>query len=134
MKIDILLIDDNRIDRMIATRAIRDHWPTATVRSSPYADIALAELRDEPGTRPDLILLDVRMPRMTGPEFLAASAGDDPPGIARAIFLMLTVPLPKEEARHTDHPAFRGTIDKPLVPADLDRIAAIMERQDSRSA
>lgn len=123
MQLDIVIIDDNRIDRMLAARTIARQWRHASIREYDYADEALADLRSAPELRPDLILLDVRMPRMTGPEFLIATARDAPPGIAGAIVVMLTVPLQSADEEATDHPAFAGTIDKPLGAEDLDRIA-----------
>lgn len=122
MTLSIMVIDDNGIDRMLALRTIRRVWPDARIVEYDDAHTALAALRAAPATRPDLILLDVRMPRMTGPEFLSATAADGAPGIAGAIIVLLTVGLPAQDQAILDsHPAYRGCIDKPVSEADLRR-------------
>lgn len=75
--IRILLVDDNEADIKITVRALSKATVPSTVHTVYDGEQALQFLKKEhaPGThvpfeRPDLILLDLNMPRMDGFEFL----------------------------------------------------------------
>ena len=65
----VLVIDDERPIRDLVSTLLREEgWPTRS-----YSN-ALAALQDitSGATRPDVILLDMRMPGMNGPQFVEA--------------------------------------------------------------
>lgn len=84
----ILLVDDDLVDRMACRRALR---------GDPARRFALVEAEDgEAGLqlarsmRPDCILLDYKLPDLSGLEFLARLAGDADESVRAIPVLMLT--------------------------------------------
>ncbi|NLE38165.1 MAG: response regulator [Pirellulaceae bacterium] len=73
----ILLVEDDEIDQMTVTRALKDIHVTNRVDVCENGEEALAFLADSAGTIPGIILLDLNMPKMNGVEFLRAAKQDD---------------------------------------------------------
>lgn len=92
----VMLIDDSEVDRLLCRRLIGRSGLFERVLAFAAADEALSCLSAQSAPRPDAILLDVNLPRMTGIEFLEAAAclrG----GLGAPVVVMLTVPLPPRE-------------------------------------
>ena len=79
--IEILLIDDDESDVFLTKRAFNKAKMLNNVQVARDGEDALAMLRREGlhknAKRPDLILLDLNMPRMNGHEFLEIVKADD---------------------------------------------------------
>ena len=72
----VLIVDDQPDDIELATIALNAARPDIDVTSALGGTTALALLRSE-GGRPDLILLDLKMPGMNGIEVLREIRADD---------------------------------------------------------
>lgn len=74
MTLEVLLIEDNEGDVEMTRRALKSSAPPCRVSVAGNGQQALEFLRREgrfeEGARPDLILLDINMPRMDGKAFL----------------------------------------------------------------
>lgn len=109
----ILVVDDAEADRFLHTYRLGKTHPEAQVRTAVDGQDALEILR-EPGYRPDLILLDINMPRMNGFEFLeiySVEFVDAPSGVV----VMLTSSLSdKDKARARSFAVVKGFLSKPL--------------------
>ena len=70
----ILLVEDDDVDAMTVTRALKDIHVTNPVVRAENGEDALHYLQDNPNNsdRPCIILLDLSMPIMNGFEFLRA--------------------------------------------------------------
>ncbi len=79
--IELLLIDDDQSDVYLAKRALKKCRTPIELQVARNGEDALALLRCEAphqeARRPDLIFLDLNMPRMNGHEFLREIKADD---------------------------------------------------------
>lgn len=91
----ILLVEDSPVQQALTRRALEDSTLEADLRVVDDGVAALAYLRqegefagDDAAPRPDIVLLDLNMPRMNGHEFLAKLKGD--PALASFPVTVLT--------------------------------------------
>lgn len=73
----ILLVEDDQVDIMTVKRAFKDLNITNPLAVASNGEEALGYLRDENNRKPGIILLDLRMPKMDGIEFLEVAKNDD---------------------------------------------------------
>ncbi|MBP9205546.1 MAG: response regulator [Kofleriaceae bacterium] len=108
----VLVVDDEDLVRTVVVRALERAGHEVTVATDGKE--GLARLRAE-GGRFDLVLLDMAMPRMSGPEMFRA---------ARALYPELRVLLTSgyassQEAQAVLAAGAIGLLDKPFAPAHL---------------
>ena len=70
----ILVVEDQEPDQFIAKRNLSRHWPDTTIEVVSDGEEAIEYLESVPDNLPDLILLDINMPRMDGHTFLTTWA------------------------------------------------------------
>lgn len=79
--IEVLLVEDSPGDVRLTQEALRDSKRIVHLHVAPDGEEALAFLRRQGvharAPRPDLILLDLNLPRMDGREVLVTIKGDD---------------------------------------------------------
>lgn len=76
--IRVMLVDDNRADRELTVETLHAGKIALDVTTAINGEDALAQLSElAPELLPDLILLDLNMPRMDGREFLSAAKQDE---------------------------------------------------------
>ncbi|MDJ0926157.1 MAG: response regulator [Gammaproteobacteria bacterium] len=79
--VSILLVEDDRIDAKAFLRAmeqVRISNPVTVAKDGVEAwEILTGEGYEEPFTRPNIIILDINMPRMTGIELLRKIRADE---------------------------------------------------------
>jgi CheY-like chemotaxis protein len=67
--VNVLLVDDDAADTMLVLDILKRHPEVSTARASNAPEAALQEFAGG-RARPDLVLLDIHMPRIDGFEFL----------------------------------------------------------------
>ena len=65
LSVDILVVDDNPVNRLLVQQVIHAHWPLAKVTQAENGQKALTQLSAQ---KFDLILMDMLMPEMDGIE------------------------------------------------------------------
>ena len=125
----IMLIDDDRATTVYNEIIIEEHGGAQKVMIYNSAEEALTYLTTpftEKKIRPDLILLDINMPRMDGWEFVEAYSQAKESGIEGRTIVMLSTTADKREYDMAAANNFlQGIKSKPLTFETLDEILAI---------
>ena len=120
----VLIIDDSDADQFMAAAAIEEFDLQIEILQAYDGQEAL-ELLDTLEKQPDLIFLDINMPRLNGFEFLAEySTKED----RTSIVVMLTSSnqeKDKETAR--SYGCVKGYIEKPLIIQKIEEITKALE-------
>ena len=124
-EIYILIVDDNRGDALLLTRALKGVFADACIDAATSGEQALERLRCEAEFAgqplPALVLLDCRLPRLSGFQVLEAVRTDASLNEVR-IVLMSGVVTPE----HLDDGHNRGAdghLQKPETMGDFDALA-----------
>lgn len=121
----ILLVDDNEADNYLHKLVIAEAGVTKKVVEQPDGKSALDYLiKEDENAQPELIFLDINMPRMNGWEFLEAY---EQLSLTKRkgtiVVIMLTTSIfPKDRERAEQLPNFSGFLNKPLTEEDLLKV------------
>ncbi|KQX20313.1 MULTISPECIES: response regulator [unclassified Sphingomonas] len=122
-KIRILYIDDEPDIRLIVELALRIR-PGIEVRTADSGETGLAALQSG-DWRPDLAMIDVMMPGLTGPDVLAAMLDD--PDLASIPVVFVTARARPQDVRGYLDQGAKGVITKPFDPMTLaEQVLAII--------
>lgn len=123
--VDILLVEDNEGDARLAKEAMRDSKIRNTIHHVVDGEEAMAFLRKEgkysKESRPDLILLDLNLPKKDGREVLAEIKGDET--LRRIPVVILTVSSAEEDILKSYNLHANCYITKPI---DLDQFLKVV--------
>lgn len=126
-RIDILLVEDDPGDIMIIREAFDEHKIRHRITVVCDGADALALLRQEGGhvdaARPDLILLDLNLPRMNGSEVLEAIKTD--PALATIPVVVLSTSQADEDVTRSYELHANAYIAKPV---DFEGFREIVRR------
>jgi CheY-like chemotaxis protein len=125
----ILLVDDNPGDLELTQIAFEQAGVKATFQTATNGAVALSLLRglvDKPSARPDLILLDLNMPKVSGFEVLGYLKGQTELKNIPTVILT-TSNSPHDRARC----ATMGADDYLVKPSQFDEFVAMVKRVNS---
>ena len=128
--IEILLVEDNLGDARLTQEALRDSRVLNCLNHVKDGVEALAYLRQERAyadvARPDLILLDLNLPRMDGRELLAIVKED--PAFRRIPAVVLTTSQAEEDILRSYELRANAYVTKPVAFAEfLSAVRALEE-------
>ncbi len=117
----ILLVDDTEIEHEVMRYLLEDYGQPVTLHSA-YDGVEALELLNKLDRLPDIIFLDINMPRMNGHEFLEAYSQREPSDIP--IVVMLTSSeqdIDKERCK-----AYSFVKDYLLKPIELEQLKTLV--------
>jgi CheY-like chemotaxis protein len=127
--VSILLVEDDPGDVLLIREALADHEIVGTVRDVSDGVEAMRYVRGEgeyaAAARPDLVLLDLNLPRKNGAEVLAEIKSD--PRLATIPVVVLTTSKAQEDVLRSYENHANAYITK---PADFQRLREVVHRID----
>ena len=121
-----MLIDDHEADNFYHQYVFQRMGVTEKVEIAENGFDALAFLKKENQSPPELIFLDINMPKMNGWEFLDEYRQLSEEQKSRVIILMLTTSVnPADRKKAETVPEINGYYSKPLNDAKLKEILEI---------
>jgi CheY-like chemotaxis protein len=128
--IDVLLVEDDPGDVLMTREAFEDHKIHNQLHVVSNGVDALAFLRREgdyaDAPVPDLVLLDLNLPRMDGREVLAAIKGD--PGLRQIPVVVLTTSDLEADVTRSYSLHANAYVTKPV---DFDRFVDVVRQIDN---
>jgi CheY-like chemotaxis protein len=127
--VDILLVEDNEGDARLAKEAMRDSKIRNTLHHVLDGEEAMAFLRKQgkysTAPRPDLILLDLNLPRKDGRQVLAEIKDDE--NLKRIPVVILTVSSAEEDVLKAYNLHANCYITKPIDLAQFMKVVRSVE-------
>src|SRR5687767_14623501 len=121
--IEILLVEDNPADVRLTVEALKDAKVPNRLHVARDGVEAIRLLRDDTGTvpRPDLVLLDLNLPRKDGREVLAEIKKDD--ALRHIPVVILTTSQAEQDVVQSYRLGANAFITK---PAEIDRFFEVI--------
>ena len=123
----ILLVEDNPGDAQLVRLALAEALPAARLSIAGDGEQALSSLLSG-ATPPDLIMLDLNLPRMSGHELLAALRTAEDPVLRRLPVLVLTSSQAEADVERSYELGASSHIRKPQELDDLFEVAESISR------
>jgi chemotaxis family two-component system response regulator Rcp1 len=127
--VDILLVEDNEGDARLAIEAMRDSKIRNKLHHVSDGEEAMAFLRKEgkyaKAPRPDLVLLDLNLPKKDGRQVLAEIKNDDE--LKRIPVVILTVSSAEEDILKTYNLHANCYITKPIDLSQFMKVVRSVE-------
>jgi CheY-like chemotaxis protein len=127
--IDVLLVEDDPGDVLMTREAFADHKLKNVLHVVDNGVDAMSFLRNEgpyaDAPRPDLVLLDLNLPRMDGREVLAAVKGDD--DLSSIPVVVLTTSEAEEDVLKSYQLHANAYVTKPV---DFERFLEVVRQID----
>ena len=122
----ILIVEDNAADAALISDALEESTNPPAVLVAHGGREALAMLRGpDIARRPDLVLLDLNLPRFTGQQTLAELKRD--PALRRIPVLVLTTSKSQDEIDHCYELGAAAVLNKPLRLREHREMVAALE-------
>lgn len=119
----IYLIDDDEIQNLINTRVVSIVSDGIEVKAFTSAENALANLKSKQDGLPDMIFLDMNMPKMNGWDFLDAYESEE----NKVKVYMLSSSINNKDIQKSEtYDIVNGFICKPLV---VEKLAEILKSE-----
>lgn len=122
----ILLVEDDQVDTMTVTRALKEIHVTNPLVHLENGEEAVRYLRDPSTEKPCIILLDLNMPIMNGIEFLQVVKHDDQ--LKRIPVVVLTTSEEQQDKVNSFNLGVAGYMAKPV---DYRQFVEVMRSIDA---
>ncbi|MFF5724864.1 response regulator [[Kitasatospora] papulosa] len=122
----VLLVEDDMADAMLIEEALTEHGMARGIQRADDGVAALEYLRDPHTDRPDLIVLDLNMPRMNGRELLNVLKNDT--ALASIPIVVLTTSAAPDDVEDAYRQHANAYVTKPV---NLDDFMQTVQSIDS---
>ncbi|WP_329237057.1 MULTISPECIES: response regulator [unclassified Streptomyces] len=122
----VLLVEDDMADAMLIEEALTEHGMARGIQRADDGVAALEYLRDPQTDRPDLIVLDLNMPRMNGRELLNVLKNDS--DLASIPIVVLTTSAAPDDVEDAYRQHANAYVTKPV---NLDDFMETVQSIDS---
>ena len=119
----ILLVEDNPGDVQLVRMALAEALPSARLSVASDGEAALARLR-QAGEPPDLMLVDLNLPGISGHEVLAAVRASEDAALRRLPVLVLSSSRAEADVTRSYELGASSHLAK---PGDVDALFALVE-------
>jgi CheY-like chemotaxis protein len=113
----VLLVEDDTIDAMAVKKAFNYLHIKNNLVITSNGEEALEYLRDENNPKPQIVLLDLNMPKMGGVEFMKIAKADDQ--LRNIPVVILTTSKAEQDRVITFHLGAAGYVMKPMEHEDF---------------
>jgi len=121
--VTVMIIDDDELDHYIYQRVMMQSGRITNIVSYSCALNALEYLKQDDSERIDVIILDMKMPRMNGYEFLEAADEQLGTTYAGAVVVMLTALIAEQDKQVAfQYDIVKKSMEKPLTIDDINYI------------
>ncbi|SHN17834.1 response regulator [Actinacidiphila paucisporea] len=115
----VLLVEDDDADALLIEEALLERGTARVVHRATDGISALAHLRDTRNPRPDLLVLDLNMPRMNGRQLLAVLKAD--PVLVTVPVVVLTTSSAPDDIAGAYREHVNAYVTKPVNLDDFNR-------------
>ena len=122
----VLLVEDSPDDQFMGKEMFRRVIGDIDVVSVYDGTEALEQLAKEDFS-PDLILLDINMPRMNGLQFLEKYNRNDDPNIPPVVVMLTSSEQESDKSKSLSYPCVKDYFIKPLRKANIEAIVAMLD-------
>ena len=127
-KLRVLLVEDNEVFNYLSKRALENLDFDIELSTTMDGDEALEHIQRS--GCPDLIFLDVKMPRMNGFEFLEAFSEIPDNGHTR-IFMLTSTIRTEDKKMAMQHKNVVGYLEKPLNKEKVQQVVSTLIKRAS---
>ena len=123
----LLLIDDNEVDQILYKRLIDRSGLVGELIVMSSAQEALGFLSSEKGRQVDVLIVDLKMPKVNGFELIDFAANDMSLPIEEILIVMLTSSQDQDDILYAQNqPLIDGYLGKPLRHDDLENLTRLL--------
>jgi CheY-like chemotaxis protein len=124
--VTFLLVDDDEIDALTMTRSMAKLMPKTRITVAHSGAKALALLRSGVVSRPFVVLVDIRMPEMSGHEFIAELRND--PTLKNALVFIVSTSDAVDDIDKAYDQNVAGYVVKNADGADFSDVVSMLHQ------
>lgn len=117
----ILFVDDNEGDQFICLDLLESECPNAKILQAYDGQEAL-EILESSENKPDLIILDINMPRMNGHEFLKNYSQRSNVNRSSVVVMLTSSSQQEDRDKAMSYQCVIDFFTKPLEVEDIDKL------------
>lgn len=121
----VMIIDDSEPDQFLSKLMVQQKNPDAKILQAYDGKEAL-EILETVESQPEVIFLDINMPRMNGHEFLEAYSNNYACG--SVIVMLSSSDQGDDKEKALKHPCVKKYLIKPLTQASLDEVDELIKK------